>query len=213
MVRNLEHIGSFVRVGCALLAAVAIAWCAWAVDGDATSPAGARPGGEAAFVDPDGWSYCRGPSVSTTTFGEDGELWLGPVGVRPNPGAPSHPREFTLCLGATRDVDLEGLVPVGPAFRFMPQLMAPPEGYPPYVLLRLTAADLPEGCTMDDVDVAVRSWGGIHPRGREPSWFVLGQIRFLGPPGVGEFALGYWGRANWAQPVVSTDTCPAAAGE
>ncbi len=179
----------------------------------ASSPAGDRPGGEAVFVDADGWSHCPGPSVSTTTFGEDGELWLGPVGVRPNPGASSHPREFTLCLGSTQDVDRDGLVPVGPAFRFIPLLQAPPGGYGPYVLVRLAADDLPEGCTMDDVDVAIRSWGGFHSGSREPGWTVLRQIRFLGPPGVGEFSLGYWGRASWAQPVISTATCPAAAGE
>lgn len=184
--------------------AIGVALLAVVLSG-ASSPAGNRPGGEYAFIDPDGWTYCPGPSVSTTSFGEDGELWLGPVGVRPNPWASNHPKEFTLCLGETQDVALEGRVSIGPSFRFIPQLRAPPDGYPPYVLLQMSAADIPPGCTMDDVDLAVLG-RSIDPR-REPSWGVLGQMRFLGPPGVGEFALGFWSRATWAQPVVSTADC------
>ena len=170
----------------------------------ATSPAGERNDGASTIIDADGWSYCRGPSLTVTNFGEDGEIWHGPIGVRPNPGASTHPAAFTLCFGPTLGVDREGFEPVGPSFRFIPGLRAPPEGYPPYVLLRIPADQIPPGYTMDDVDLAILplpTW--IHGP-REPAWVVLGQIRFLGPPGVGEFALGIWPRSTWAQPVVKT---------
>ena len=168
----------------------------------ATSPAGDRDDGAASIIDADGWSYCRGPSLKVTNFGQEGEVWREPIGVRPNKWAPSHPPDFNICFGETRDPELEDFQPIGPSFRFMPLLKTPPEGYPPTVLARFPREDLPRGTTMDDVYLAILS----HPvctRGpRDPYWSPLGQIRFLGPPGTGEFALGYWSKATWVQPVV-----------
>jgi len=171
----------------------------------ATSPAGTRDDGAATIIDIDGWSYCRGPSLDVTNFGEEGEIWRGPIGLRPNRASPSHQAEFTVCFGPTREVDRNGYEPLGPSFRFMPHLRATPDGYAPWVLLRFPRDEIPKGSTMDDVDLAVfthpRACQGPQP---DPSWMVLRQIRFLGPPGTGEFSLGYWSRANWIQPVVKT---------
>jgi len=172
---------------------------------NATSPAGTRDDGAASIIDVDGWSYCRGPSLHVTDFGEGGEVWRGPIGLRPNPGSPSHQAEFTICFGETREVDREGYEPLGPSFRFLPLLKATPDGYAPWVLLRFPRDEIPKGVTMDDVDLAVLS----HPRSCDgkkvdPHWTILKQIRFLGPPGTGEYALGYWSKASWAQPVVKT---------